>query len=127
MNHKLAPQNPKGKRQLGLAGELMAAAYLCSLGMQICRRNVTLSNGEIDLIAQQNRTFIFAEVRTIVVSDGFSPIDSIGSRKRKKVRQNVRNYLVLTGMPDDTDIRIDVIGVHFSKHEVRIEHYPNAF
>jgi putative endonuclease len=126
MNDTLAPQIPRGKIQLGQAGELLAAAYLCACGMQICRRNVALSKGEIDIIAQQNKTYIFIEVRTIAASEQFSPIDSIGRKKRKKVRQNVKDYLQLTGMPEDTDIRLDVIGVHFSNYEVRIEHYPNA-
>ena len=49
---------------LGRLGETLAAAHLEGLGFAILARNVRTRHGEIDLVAFDGETLVFAEVKT---------------------------------------------------------------
>jgi putative endonuclease len=56
------PKNPR--HALGRLGEQLAATHLERLGFAILARNARTRNGEIDLIAFDGQTLVFAEVKT---------------------------------------------------------------
>ena len=58
------PRNRDRRRSLGRLGEGLAGAYLRQLGFSILARNARTRYGEIDLIAFDGRTLVFAEVKT---------------------------------------------------------------
>lgn len=47
----------------GVAGEMEAEAYLCSMGMQLLARRFRAEDGEIDLILLDDETVVFVEVK----------------------------------------------------------------
>ena len=68
--HRRPARRPRAdpRRALGALGEELAAAHLQRLGFVVLARNVRTRHGEIDLIAFDGRTLVFAEVKTRRVS-----------------------------------------------------------
>ena len=52
------------RRQLGDAGEQLAADHLARRGFQILDRNYRTRWGELDIVACDERTIVFCEVKT---------------------------------------------------------------
>jgi putative endonuclease len=52
------------RRALGRLGEQLAAAHLQRLGFAVIERNARTRHGEIDLIAFDGHTLVFAEVKS---------------------------------------------------------------
>lgn len=52
------------RSRLGGRGEALAATHLQGLGFRVLARNERTRHGEIDLIAYDGRTLLFAEVKT---------------------------------------------------------------
>ncbi|ATO47977.1 MULTISPECIES: YraN family protein [Brevibacillus] len=119
------------RRLIGQIGEGRASDYLESLGYSIIGRNVRLSQGEIDIVAMEQRTVVFVEVRTRIGKRGVipkygSPVESITPRKQQKLRQLALAYLQNHNQSYDT-FRIDAIAVwispDLSQTEEGLEHY----
>ena len=52
------------RKQIGLQGEKEAASFLRQRGYKIIDHRVRILNGDIDIIALDNRTVVFVEVRS---------------------------------------------------------------
>jgi putative endonuclease len=101
------------RRDLGAAGERLAAAHLQRLGYAIVERNHRTRWGEIDLIAHARDTLVFVEVKTRRSGAGTgSPFDAVGARKQAQVRRMAAAWLVrVIDRPHAEALRFDVIGV----------------
>ena len=106
--------------QLGKLGEQYAAAYLEQLGYQLVAANFTLPVGrnlrgavvtaEIDLVAYDNHTLCFIEVKTRA-SDWFAPPQAnIDRRKQRQLARAARAYRELFAIETDP-YRFDVVTV----------------
>jgi putative endonuclease len=118
----------KTKRQfLGRWGESVAASYLSGKGYQILRRNVRTPYGEIDLVAIQNATFVFVEVRTRSTSTYGFPEDSITTSKQQHMQDAAQYYLV-NQLEEPEGWRIDVVAIRGfpGGPDPEIIHYENA-
>ncbi|MDY3127787.1 MAG: YraN family protein [Corynebacterium sp.] len=93
--------------RLGRSGERAAARYLESLGWQILAANVRYSVGEIDLIARDDATIVFVEVKTRSTPN-YGSIESITPLKLKRMRKAA--VLWLRDKPYK-DVRFDVITI----------------
>lgn len=110
-------------KNVGNAGEQAAAEYLEKNGYKILERNLRLFCGEIDILAEDKKTLVIVEVKT-VRGEGFGPaFELVRFRKQKKLKLLGR---ALEQEYPERDIRIDVIGVDFSFGQPRIEHIENA-
>jgi putative endonuclease len=103
--------------------------------------NVRWRDGELDMIAIDGRTLVFAEVKTLVARSAdrkpaFSPFESITRRKQMRIRQLARRWMVdeLQRQRRDRELRIDSIRfdafavVVDRAHAVKsIEHLEDAF
>lgn len=133
--------HPDQRPSVGLAGELAVRQYVIKLNWHVIDHNVRWREGELDLIALDGRTIVFAEVKTLVArgADGqtsFSPFESIGRRKQNQIRMLARRWLT-----DDlrryrsekelsiNDFRFDAFAVTLGRDkQVRsIEHLEDAF
>ena len=105
---------------LGALGESYAAAYLEQLGYCLVAANFTLPvgrnlrgaiiNAEIDLIAYDNSTLCFIEVKTRA-SDWFAPPQvNVDLRKRRQISRAARAYRQMLGV-EDQPYRYDVVTV----------------
>ena len=73
------------QREVGARQESRAAEYLESLGYHILVRNFRCRFGEIDLIAKQDDTYIFIEVKYRTGRTAGDPTSAVDGKKQKKI------------------------------------------
>jgi putative endonuclease len=125
---------PDPRRQLGQLGEQLAADHLEARGLQIVERNFRTRYGELDLIAADDASLVFCEVKARIVRGDpgpLGPFASIGPRKRRQVRLMARLWLAARSdrRSRPAELRFDAIGVTLdpSGRLVGIEHLEGAF
>jgi len=108
------------RRTLGRLGEELAAAHLTRLGFSTVARNVRTRAGEIDLIAFDGVTLVFAEVKTRRVTSpdrrvrvDQEPLPWLRPRQRARLRRLAVAWLSDQKhlRPTAHTIRFDAIGV----------------
>ena len=107
----------------GAWGEECAAAYLCRHGYRILARNYSCRFGEIDLIAKQDDTYIFIEVKYRTGRTAGDPTSAVDGKKQKKISKTADYYRMLHQIPMDVPCRFDVVAE--TPEEIRV--YANAF
>lgn len=109
-------------RKKGKAKEKMAEKYLKKQGYKIIKRNYTKRTGEIDIIAKNDTTIIFVEVRSLEKGE-IDPSETINRKKRERLIKTARLFLLEHPEFEQYDIRFDFIGIT----KDRINHIENAF
>jgi len=79
--------------RVGARAEDLCAALLRSAGLRILARNWRCRHGEIDLIAQDGTTLVFAEVRMRRSPAFGGAAESITAAKRQRLIAAARLYL----------------------------------
>jgi putative endonuclease len=112
----------------GRHAERLAAELLEARGLRIVVRNWRRPEGEIDLIADDQGTCVFVEVRSRTGEDRGHPLESITARKRAQVIRAARLYLE-EEPTRAAAYRFDVVGVTFAPDdgEPTLLHIPAAF
>lgn len=98
-------------RELGQAGEELAAAHLEACGWQIVERNLRLRHGELDIVALAHTTLVFVEVKTRRSVVTGVPQAAVTPDKLRRLRRLAGEYLMERSTPH-RDVRIDVVAVH---------------
>lgn len=94
----------------GAKGEQLAADYLAARGCEIIARNWRCPYGELDLIARQGGTLIFAEVKTRSPGMLASPAESVTAPKRRRLLDAAALYLAQNPLP--LQPRFDILEVY---------------
>src|SRR3954447_17917859 len=84
------------RRRHGELGETIAEQHLQHRGYRILARNFRTRFGELDLIAADERTLVFGEVKPRLSGSRrvpADPLDAIGARKRERLRRMARQWL----------------------------------
>jgi len=119
------------RRELGDAGEQLAADHLARRGFKILDRNYRTRWGELDIVACDERTIVFCEVKTrIAPRAGRDPLESIHPRKRAQIRRIAGRWLAdRSDHPRVSDLRFDAIGVTLTSDGrlLRLDHIEAAF
>ena len=97
------------KNRLGIKGEVFAAELLQKRGMRIVAANYTCRYGEIDIIAADNETICFVEVKTRKVNSMVSGAEAVTPQKQRKIITTALLYL--QEHPCDLQPRFDVLAV----------------
>ena len=114
-------------KKTGSKGEEIAAKYLNSKGYDIKKKNFHFGKtGEIDIIAENNGTLVFIEVKSRKNEKYGDPLLSITYGKQKSIRKVAQGYLYVNKI-DDMECRFDVITVDLSKNPPEVNHMENAF
>lgn len=112
------------KRETGSKYEEIAAEYLKSKGYIIEYRNYRDRYGEIDIIARQNSTLVFIEVKYRSTSSAGNPLESITAHKQRQIRSAALSYMRYKRYNlEAMNIRFDCIGILGNE----INHVENAF
>jgi len=117
------------RKTLGLRGEQLAAEHLERLGWTIIARNHHTRYGELDIVAMDGETLVFAEVKTVRLGHGH-PWQSLHERKRTQVRRMASVWLSdVRERPRFWDIRCDAVGIVLDPRGdlVRLDHLRAAF
>lgn len=109
-------------RTKGNLYEKKAGAYLQKKGYQILEYNFRSRYGEIDIIAKQEDTLVFCEVKYRSEAEQRIPFEAVDQRKQRRISQTALYYL---GKYADLETlcRFDVIGIAGED----IIHIENAF
>jgi putative endonuclease len=119
-------------KRLGRTGEDLAAAHFSRLGYRVVARNHWTRWGELDLVlvAEDEDTIVFCEVKTRRLGSGGDPFDSLNEAKRKQVRTMAAAWLNETkDRPRFAELRFDAVGVTLDDRDrlVRLDHLQAAF
>lgn len=107
----------------GLAAEAQAAAYLQAKGYTLLARNFRAPHGEIDLIAQHQKTLVFVEVkqRTSLAFGG--PVAAVTPAKQNRIAGAAAYFIKTHPSLKYAQIRFDIISILPG----RTEQLENAF
>ncbi len=111
------------KRLIGTRYEQEAAQYLKQQGYRILMLNYRCKIGEIDIIAMEEDTLVFCEVKYRKNLQYGSPAEAVDFKKQNTIRKIAGIYLMEHRIPADTSIRFDVISI--LNHTITL--YKNAF
>lgn len=111
-------------RKTGQSGEYIAAGALTKKGYEILERNFSNRFGEIDIIAKDNETLVFVEVKAKVGETFGTPEDMISPGKLARIRNMATIYLNGQSVP----CRIDVVAIVLGEQNevLRLTHYENV-
>lgn len=118
-----------GGRQLGKKGELAARKFLLSRGYKVLASNFSTPQFEIDIIARDNDTLCFIEVKTRTGVKKGLPREGVTTAKQKKIIMGAQYYLSKNKITN-TRLRFDVVEVLYkdgSHTACDITLIPNAF
>lgn len=114
------------RQKLGKTGEALAERHLRQKGYQILERNYRNKLGEVDLIARDNGTLVFVEVKTRRTDSYGSPRLAITPQKQKKLSITALAYLKQTRQIN-CKARFDVVLINTAGDSPEIETIQNAF
>lgn len=77
----------------GAPGEDAAAVFLQSIGYRLLERNYRCRHGEIDIVAEQDKTLCFVEVKSRSSLAFGPPSESVGRSKQRHIIRTAQHYL----------------------------------
>ena len=138
--------------KLGERGEALALAHLKRHGYQIVAANFALPigrntrdsivNAEIDIVAYDEATLCFIEVKTRASDDFAPPQANVDSRKRRQIARAARGYRRMFGLmnapyrydvvtvvtkPGDNDSRIELLKAFWTDAQLRKQHWHEPY
>ena len=105
---------PQRSPSIGSQAEAVAAGHLRFLGYNVLDTNYRTRRGEIDIIAEQDGTLVFCEVRARHRSAHVSPEESITPAKSRKLIAAAEEYLQTSERRWD-DWRMDLIALELDR------------
>lgn len=110
-------------REIGRFFEEKACEYLKEKGLRIVERNFCVRQGEIDIVARDENTLVFVEVKYRKNRSAGLPQEAVTYAKQKQISKVALFYLSFHKLPLSTPCRFDVVAV--CKDEICW--IPNAF
>jgi len=107
----------------GARAEELCAELLRKAGLRVLARNWRCRHGEIDLIAEEGRTLVFAEVRYRSDARFGGAAESVTAAKRARLLAAARLYLARR---PDAECRFDVLLLD-ALEASRVQWIRNAF
>jgi putative endonuclease len=119
---RLAPAESDRPKHLvtGVRGEEIAHFYLRQQGYTIVARNwrVAGAKGELDLVAWENATLCFIEVKTRTSHDVKPAEAAVDEEKRRQLRQMARRYMkrlnVRKSQASSSRCRFDILSLYLT-------------
>ncbi len=112
---------------LGRRAEDIAHRFLQRRGYVVAARNIRApdGSGELDLVAWQEGTLVFVEVKSRSTVEFGAPERAVGPEKQEHVMRMARDYLRQRG-GEPVPVRFDIVTVVFGPR-TKVEHWPDAF
>jgi len=118
------------RKKLGNRGEKIAAKVLRKQGYQIIEKNYHSRLGEIDIVAKEDESIVFVEVKTRCSTDFGLPEEALSYDKRRRLSKLALVYLAHRRIKD-TNCRFDVVSILMDNKKVskvkHVELIKNAF
>lgn len=113
------------KDQTGKWGEAEAVTFLKHKKYKIVGTNYHSRFGEIDIVAKDNETLVFVEVKTRTTNLFGFGAEAVGSKKIARLIKTIDYFLNMKGW-QDKPFRVDVVEVSPSESGVSIHHDENV-
>jgi len=110
----------------GTSGEDAAVAHLEGLGYLILDRNFKTRTGEIDIVAREQATTVFVEVKRREAVGHGTAAEFVSPAKMRKVVGAARLYAARHGLTESL-IRFDVIAIDVIDGREQLRHHKGAF
>lgn len=111
----------------GHAGESLAVIFLEKQGMKIIEKNWRFSRmGEIDIIAKDNNTLVFVEVKARSSTLFGDPLESVNQKKFDKIQKLAEIYLNQNPSNHYDGFRFDLIGI-LLKEKPEITYFKGVY
>lgn len=116
------------KQRIGKLGEDLAYQYLQKNNYKIIERNFTCRQGEIDIVAKDNRKkeLVLIEVKTRTNFKYGNPCEAVNKQKKKHIYYAGQYYIYKNGIKN-ISIRLDVIEIYIKNGTYHLNHIKNAF
>lgn len=112
---------------VGQQGESLACQYLSRQGYKVIVRNYRTKLGEIDIIAEEQGTLVFVEVKTRRGHQCGHPFEAVTCNKCRQISKVALEYLAETGR-EGQSARFDVVAISFVGEAAPVfELVKNAF
>ncbi|MDR1428854.1 MAG: YraN family protein [Spirochaetaceae bacterium] len=112
-----------GRQARGREGEERAGRFLRDKGLRILAQNYRTRTGEIDIIALDGETLVFAEVKTWPALD-FSDLEQgIDRKKQRRIIETAKYFLASHREYNGMEVRFDVLFLDI----LDIKHIESAF
>ena len=112
----------ESKTEMGRQGEKIACKFLKKTKYKILEKNYKNKIGEIDIIAKDQDTIVFVEVKTKTTEIFGLPREMVDERKQRKIEQVATVYLMQNGL-FNSKTRFDVVEVL----DKQVHHIKNAW
>jgi putative endonuclease len=114
-------------RAIGRRGEDIAHRFLQRAGMTVVARNHRTpgGSGEVDLVAWDNDTLVFVEVKTRSTAAYGPPERAIGPEKQQKIIHAARDYVRRSNTPWE-NVRFDTVSIVLGTPPA-VEHTRDVF
>lgn len=116
------------KQRIGKLGEDIACKYLENNRYKIIDRNFTCRQGEIDIVAkdEKRKELVFIEVKTRSNFKYGQPCEAINKEKKKHIYQASKYYIYKRKI-SNIAIRLDVIEIVIKNGKYNVNHIEKAF
>jgi putative endonuclease len=114
------------QQKFGEKGEALAVRRLKKAGYKIIETNYRNRLGEIDIIAKENDTIVFVEVKSRRSVHFGNPKQAVTLQKQKKISMVALYYLKAMGL-NSARARFDVVTVISNRDTPQVEIIKNAF
>jgi putative endonuclease len=123
-----SPRKPWYRRWFGSRSERAAARFLKIQGYKIVARNFSCPLGELDVIALDQNTIVFVEVRSTEDEGVEKTAASVDDEKQRRLTRMALFFLQQKRLLD-RPARFDVLVVSWpaGQRQPVIEHHKNAF
>ncbi len=111
------------KRQVGTEYEQMAARFLEEQGLEIIETNYRVKIGEIDIIAKDGYTLVFAEVKFRSDKEYGGASFAINEKKKKTIYRVAQWYISAHHLSNNALYRFDAVLIDGNE----ITHIKNAW
>lgn len=117
----------KDTKRLGERGEDAAASYLERAGLDVIERNWRCDAGEVDIVALDEGTVVFCEVKTRKTAAKGTPDEAVTPAKQRKYGRLAAAYLQANDLAG-TSVRFDVISILvIAVDRALLRHHRGAF
>jgi len=113
----------------GMIAEDIAVDFLRLRGYIILERNYRYKKAEIDIIARQNGTVVFIEVKLRKADpQGATPLEAVDTKKQRLMTKGAI-YYASKQFGHGINLRFDVVGLTLDEYRgtMQISHIVNAF
>ena len=96
---------------IGESGEALAAKFLREQGFEILAVNYWTKAGEIDIIAREGETLVFAEVKARSSTTVALPERAVTAKKQRTINRVAESYMRKNGLLHKVNARFDIVSI----------------